>query len=87
MSKNNGEKLYDIFGRELVPICKNCEYRHSGGCTNTDVEKAYNTNYCENFEAGYCFKCAIFKEGDKEKMNELCDFVFFPAKCSNYKKG
>ena len=81
------EIYYDQFGREVMHSCHYCDHRH-GGCPADDKtqEETWEKHNCPHFEVGKCFKCVIHKTGTQEDWNNLCDDVFFPCGCNNFKK-
>jgi len=72
---------------DFKDCCHNCEYRH-GGCNHTEQEvlATWDGIPCGDFVLGSCFSCVVYQDG-QDAMNNLCDDVFFPSKCNNFKLG
>ena len=71
---------------EVPHVCHFCNYRH-GGCSSEEVLGVYDAKDCKDFEIGKCYSCAIYQCGDQEIENNLCDDVFYPEGCHNFKLG
>jgi hypothetical protein len=77
---------YDKYGREVEAWCTHCQYRHGGrACTDEEIEKAFDTKECPHFEAGQCYRCAIYLAGNEEDIEKHCQEAFYPSGCTNFK--